>query len=60
MQYKTVKEAKQGLQQDIERMEKEILDIDDDFFTEDLQILVEEYKKMMNDKDFLIGLTKAK
>lgn len=39
-------------------MEKEIQDINDDFFTEDLQILVTEYKKMLKDNDFLIGMTR--
>lgn len=56
--FKNINEAKEHLQSEIYRMEKEIKDIDDDFFTEDLQILVVEYKKMLNDNDFLIGMTK--
>lgn len=43
--FKNINEAKEHLQSEIYRMEKEIKDIDDDFFTEDLQILVVEYKK---------------
>lgn len=56
--FENVNEAKQYMQSEIDRMEKEIAHIDDDFFTEDLQILVDEYKKMINDKDYLIGMTK--
>ena len=56
--FENVNEAKQYMQSEIDRMEKEIARIDDDFFTEDLQILVDEYKKMINDKHFLIGMTK--
>ena len=56
--FENVKEAKEYMQSEIDRMEKEIQNIDDDFFTEDLQILVSEYKNMLNDNDFLIGMTK--
>lgn len=56
--FENINEAKEYLKSEIYRMEKEIKDIDDDFFTEDLQILVVEYKKMLNDNDFLIGMTK--
>jgi len=56
--FENVNKAKEHIQSEIDRMEKEIAHINDDFFTEDLQILVDEYKKMIDDKDFLIGMTK--
>lgn len=56
--FENVNEVKKHLQSEIYKMEKEIQDINDDFFTEDLQILVIEYKKMLKDNDFLIGMTR--
>ena len=56
--FENVNEVKKHLQSEIYKMEKEIQDINDDFFTEDLQILVVEYKKMLKDNDFLIGMTR--
>ena len=56
--FENVNEVKKHLQSEIYKMKKEIQDINDDFFTEDLQILVVEYKKMLKDNDFLIGMTR--
>ena len=56
--FENINEVKKHLQSEIYKMEKEIQDINDDFFTEDLQILVIEYKKMLKDNDFLIGMTR--
>lgn len=56
--FENVNEVKKHLQSEIYKMEKEIQDINDDFFTEDLQISVTEYKKMLKDNDFLIGMTR--
>ena len=56
--FENVNEVKKHLQSESYKMEKEIQDINDDFFTEYLQILVTEYKKMLKDNDFWIGMTR--